>query len=381
MKFKISILILTAAAIVIFLGASPWEGAASVAPEGELPAAGYYVATNSFPRNTVVDITNIENNRSTRAIVAGGLESPGLLAIVSREAAELIGLRAGSVGRIRMVQPSDPIAYMRFTEGLNAGIPQYDSGNVITEGNYNDIYSEDTYRPSAIVEEPIKEPVIPPPITGPGYFLEPEWRTEIVDLPGYDDPAPFPDNRDYVSELAYPQEIVEEPEEIWEEFAELEEIVEEPYEEEPVYIVEEPVETEEPAYDDFWDFVLVPTEEKPPEQSVYGIDLDDIIPSITKEPEPESAPVTVVPDRSFSVPRISELNSGSYYVQIAALDSPESVESTISKIDLLYNPIIYNAGDRWYRILLGPLNQGESAAILARFKSIGYKDAFVRHAR
>jgi len=32
-----------------------------------------------------------------------------------------------------------------------------------------------------------------------------------------------------------------------------------------------------------------------------------------------------------------------------------------------------------FRILLGPLNQGESGAMLQRFKSIGYSDAFIRY--
>jgi hypothetical protein len=137
MKNKIFVCFIIAA-LFVFQGASPWEGAAATAPEGELPGSGRYIATNSFPRNTVVDIINIENNRSTRVIVANTLESPGLLAIVSREAAELIGMKAGSVSRIRMTQPSDPVAYLRFTEGLASGVIDFDSGDVITEERYKE---------------------------------------------------------------------------------------------------------------------------------------------------------------------------------------------------------------------------------------------------
>jgi hypothetical protein len=48
---KVRIFICVIAALLVFSGASPWEGAAAVAPEGELPATGRYIATNSFPAN------------------------------------------------------------------------------------------------------------------------------------------------------------------------------------------------------------------------------------------------------------------------------------------------------------------------------------------
>ncbi|MDR2782538.1 MAG: septal ring lytic transglycosylase RlpA family protein, partial [Treponema sp.] len=47
--------------IGMLIGASIWEGVAAVAPDGALPDTGYYAATNSFPRNTTVIVTNLEN--------------------------------------------------------------------------------------------------------------------------------------------------------------------------------------------------------------------------------------------------------------------------------------------------------------------------------
>jgi len=64
-------------------------------------------------------------------------------------------------------------------------------------------------------------------------------------------------------------------------------------------------------------------------------------------------------------------------VQVAAL-SADMVESILMQIDRSFAPVVFKGVDDVYRILIGPLNQGESAAILVRFKSIGYKDAFVR---
>ncbi|MDR2965792.1 MAG: SPOR domain-containing protein [Treponema sp.] len=469
--FTVSMLLL---AVFVFLSASPWEGAAATAPEGELPATGMFVATNSFPINTVVDITNIETNRSTRVIVAKGLDSPGLLAVVSRDAAELIGMRPGSISRVRMVQPGDPIAYLRFIEGQARGIPGYDSGNVLTEH-----YSDDTYEPplsesTQVAAVPPAAPSTVPPITsgvtGPSYLLEPEWqdRTDRIVYVGeettaaetvqtepetekepeyiveeiYNDYEEYEEKPEYIAEEVYEEEedwnyiaeekyddyedewnyleeepeyiveeleelevIEEEPEYIVEEFEELE-IFEEPeyiveeieeleaIEEEPEYIVEELEELEaieeEPEYlaevieevqeEEVIEYTLVPADDRPPDY-FYGMDPNDIIPGIaTETTTPE--PTHIIPMHSdFSVPRVSQLDRGWYYVQIAALDSPESVQNTLNQIDLAYKPLVYSNGDRYYRILLGPLNQGESAAVLARFRSIGYKDAFVRHER
>jgi len=193
---KKGIIFLITIGLLFFLTASsPWEGAAAVAPAGELPESGFFIATNSFPRNTVVDITNIETGRTTRVIVANTLSSSGLLAIVSREAAELIGMRQGSVSRVRMVQPSDPLAYLRFTERLAAGAPFIDP-SITEERLLDELYRSDSYVPPATA--PVVTAVTPPSALGEiseltsdrGYVLdEPEWggsgRLNIVEVPGY----------------------------------------------------------------------------------------------------------------------------------------------------------------------------------------------------
>jgi len=453
------------AALLAFSGASPWEGAAAVAPEGVLPETGFFVATNSFPASTVVDITNLETGKSTRAIVANSLDSPGLLAVVSRKAAELIGMRRGSVSRIRMVQPSDPIAYLRHTEGMAAGTYDFDSGNVITE----ETYREDTFTP------PVSQTGTGLPgggITGPSYVLEPEWRTKdvIVDLPGFKEPEQpieriaetaakddfedifafitesgfdddFYDEDWYIAEPVIEEEAEEEgeyiAEPVFEEKAEEEDLYiaepvpeekakeeglyigepvpEEKAKEEDLYIaepvIEEKVEekdisvTEAPPVPENKEYILVTAEERPPEYPIYGIDPADILPvsdtyttvinptdnnpstaAISSAREPESRPPVVTDTAAFSVPRITELDRGWYYVQIGSFDSPYLIESALREYETVdvnhsYKPVIYNDGNIQYRLLLGPLNQGESAAVLQRFKSVGYRDAFVRYAR
>ncbi|MDR0525395.1 MAG: SPOR domain-containing protein [Spirochaetaceae bacterium] len=86
-----------------------------------------------------------------------------------------------------------------------------------------------------------------------------------------------------------------------------------------------------------------------------------------------SGPAQVSP---FPVPLISNLEKGKYYLQLIALRRPEQVELELIKIGQAYPLAVQSAGD-FYRILVGPINQGESGALLQRFRG-SYPDAFVR---
>jgi hypothetical protein len=461
-----------------------------VAPNGDLPDKGYYASTNSFPGNTVVDITNLENGKSIRVIVASGLETPGLLAVLSKDAAEIIGLPRRSIGRIRMSQPSDPIAFSRFTEGASGGDPDYDPKALVE--------SERVYANPLAESPPRFSQAYPGSGPAPAYVSEPEWENdsyhEIVDLP--ENPAeavetaeatgaaeaPAPPETPPPAETAEapappetppPAETAEAPvppetlppaEETAEgtdaETApvlaedstaapdEARGIEDSPPEDflppenaegmarggrtagpeasvsgeeaagkEPETVSEEKPAAETPPVPDpgkEYDYVLVPAEERPPEYSPETLPEDaGLVPPETAAasppeeaplgsldaPVPEApayadtshtddyaeAPETLPPvspePRSFSVPVIGGLERGKYYVQIGAFSRAETVESEINRIGGSYPIAVENGGsvDRpLYRILLGPMNLGESGAMLQRFKSIGYSDAFVR---
>jgi len=438
MKKRLIIAFIVVASVLLFLGASPWEGSAAIAPNGELPATGYYIATNAYPRNTVVDITNLETGKSTRVIVSNTLSNPGLLAVVSRQAGELIGMRTGSVSRLRMIQPTDPMAYMRFTQSMKDGNPEFDSGNVITEDNLaenkpaenkpvENIYKDDTYEKPEVVKAP-EEPKSP---LLPGYIVdEPEWggsgRLDIVDLPDYlsesekvaEVPKEVPGEPEYnntqknIAKDVSPKIGEKPPVEVAKDLPEynpdrafegtetpLKEVVKDV----PVFITEAPRDevvkdvspwqekvevatpvtpppetvTQAPPRQ----LVPVETSPNPPPSNVYGIDPNDIIPGIVvatpEKPAAAVTPNTPAPDRNLPVNTIDRLDRGKYYVQVAAM-SADMVEGALKQIDRGYAPVVFKGSDNLYRILIGPLNQGESAAVLSRFKSIGYKDAFVR---
>ena len=390
---KIVQLACVTAAVVVLSGASVWEGAAAIAPGGELPDNGYYVATNSFPRNTVVDITNLENGKSIRVIVAASIETPGLLAVLSEDAAKIIDMRSGSTGRIRMSQPADPIAFSRFTEGM-AAYREPDSTAAIPISEEMAYAPAPSLEPSPFIGANGPGTVSPvPPASGravpiapqqsapgraaspapqqaqaapgnapaSGYVLEPEWLEfpygKIVDLPNAIAASPEDYRRTPAATNGNGNES------------------------DPGNGAAGQSKTPKAANEDY---ILVPAEERPPQ--IYR-DPAGVVPAPGAPPRPETGLSPVSPARSaaaeppLQIPLVSELERGKYYVQIGAFSHPGLVESAVNRIGASYPLAVQSAtsgGKQIYRVLLGPLNLGESGAVLQRVKSLGYQDALVR---
>ncbi|AEF85102.1 hypothetical protein TREPR_2353 [Treponema primitia ZAS-2] len=403
---------LCAFAITLFItGASVWEGSATVSTTGELPDGAYYVATNSFPRNTVVDVTNLENGRTIRVIVAAGLDSPGLLAMLSRNAAIAIGIQTRAVGRIRMTQPSDPVAYSRFTEGQEAGAPNTPAvvsapTRAATASDLVSTDSADNFYVN-VINKP--EPYNPPPIAYPndGSVLTepvPNWapdgsepRPIIAEVPS---PAAPPAPRSEPPVMAVPIPEPSSPQQT---------------------LVPVPQPISPPSV-----ITLVPADPRPPEGAWALPPASEIAPAqITPQPSARSARsgddnpldpryfigpiyplptpsptsrapvnqtpvVQAVPEKPplpngsiFSVPIINQMQRDKYYIQVGAFTQPDALQYAVSRIDRRNYPLLvqpYGALDNLvYRLLVGPLNYGESGAVLQRLKSSGYPDAFVRN--
>ena len=271
---KVFLYLCIGACFLFLVNASVWEGAAEESED--LPVNGRYIATNSFPANTVVDVTNLENGNTAKLIVHSGLESSGFLAMLSKDAAGAIGMESGSLIRIRMIQDADPLAYSRFMMDYNLTMIPADP------------------RPPEGGHEP-----------DPASFISSSKPEETAPLI-----AVIPETPPPVSTTK-----------------------------EPVYIID-------PA------FIIDPIRE-PEKPQVFS---------------------------SFSAPLIYSLECGMYYVQVAAYSRAESAENELSRIDNTLPMAIMSAGtvDKpLYRVLIGPVNLGESGAILQRYKSI-YNDAFVR---
>ncbi|MFP3043023.1 SPOR domain-containing protein [Treponema primitia] len=412
-KINIALCALTAA--LIFIGASVWEGSAAVSTSGEFPEGAYYAATNSFPRNTVVDVTNLENGRTIRVIVAASLDSPGLLAMLSRNAATAIGIQTRGIGRIRMTQPSDPVAYSRFTDGRESSGNPEDQVNAVPNtplvvsatvrtartGDLASATPADRFY-SDVVNKP--ETYTPPSVSYPAdgsvqVEARPNWVPEEVE------PVPV------IAEVVYPEAAptpVPEP-------ALIAVPAPEPASPSAAVLIPPPP----PPV-----ITLVPAEERPPQSAVSitpGTEIGSVSPR-NAGPEPSKddtyldprffigpipphqrpasrstppvvfAPVpqtaSVVPQQPslpkeplFSVPISNRLEGGKYYIQIGAFTQPDTLEVVAARIKS-YPLTVQPDGSlnsHVYRLLIGPLNLGESGAVLQRVKSNGYPDAFVRY--
>ena len=201
------------------------------------------------------------------------------------------------------------------------------------------------------------------------------------------------------------EEEAEEPEEEApaEEAFEADELESLPVEaEEPAPLEEEEAEApEEGESDEYEAIVLVPVETNPPESDSDEVedviaenDIDEINEEITLAPISETinssvsnvtAPVETKPAAGatsydkYMVPSLKDLESGKYYIQIAAYGSDENILEVINKYGNNYPiTIVPMAGGKTKQVLVGPVTMDEYKVVLERFKSYGFKDAFLR---
>jgi len=385
---KTSIFISTVVSLMLLVSATVWEGVTDVVSKGDLPG-NYSVATNSFPKNSVVDITNLENGKIVRALVVSGLETTGLLATLSRNAANSIDLRGNSTCRIRITQPSDDIAFSRFKLGPIAAPPP------VSEPDAQKAVTGTT---AAAVTAETANPVLTGKTTGvtaaktaPETTMESAAKTDTESVEKMTETAAETGMAQAVTDII-PKDAAAETSVriITERYTNT---VMEPAEPAAaaaatttVQLVTQPTVDNKPELVSVsGNMIIIPSEERIPEAVNQLVIAPENIasPLKTNNASGSSSSSPVTSDFSpFQVPLISRLEQGKYYVQVAAYRRVEHVEDEISRIGTTYPLAVQNVGsdtNPMFRILLGPLNQSESGAMLQRFKGIGYKDAFIRY--
>lgn len=126
--------------------------------------------------------------------------------------------------------------------------------------------------------------------------------------------------------------------------------------------------------------VLVPASANPPVAEEKNDEDAETAASV----EETAQPVVSTASDSFNfdkyiVSSLSDLEKGKYYVQIAMLGSEDNIRSTIKKYGKQYPiALVPLASGKGYQFLIGSLNMDEYGTVLNRFKSYGYKDAFLR---
>ena len=144
---------------------------------------------------------------------------------------------------------------------------------------------------------------------------------------------------------------------------------------EPVASVVDTAESEpevaavETEVEDYSPIVLVPAEPVPAENTLEAV--------VEEEVKPVMAEVNLKSFTDYIVDSENDLRKNSYYVQFATLGDEKNIESTINKYNK-YPLILVPNGKGAYKIMVGPLTVDEFGAVQAKFKSFGYKDAFVK---
>ena len=243
----------------------------------------------------------------------------------------------------------------------------------------------DAEAPQPVVEpEPVAEPE---PVVEPESVAEPVSTTEalaVATMESEPDVEPEP--------VAEPQPV-EDPLSTTEALAattvepEMEPI-------ESVASIDEPLEEDPSLIDPFAPIILVPAGENPPEEDIAKVA------STTIKPQPlasHTAPVTPPKegtvaknvlskdvDASYKsmVKSLSELEKGKYYVQVATFAEQENIDKLLKEYGSKYPFVMVplKSGSAM-QMMIGPLNVDEYGTVLARFKSLGFNDSFLRKIR
>ena len=161
--------------------------------------------------------------------------------------------------------------------------------------------------------------------------------------------------------------------------------------------VEETSETteESESEEEYEAIVLVPVDSNPPlanEDSVMESETEEVVAETeiletkdlenVEEKTEEKSENTKTYEKTYKkymVDGLKDLKSGSYYIQLAVLSSDDNIQSIVDKYCSNYPvTIVPTANGERKQVLIGPLGMDEYAVVLERFKSYGFKDAFLR---
>ncbi|MGP1458978.1 MAG: hypothetical protein ACTTKL_06685 [Treponema sp.] len=131
-----------------------------------------------------------------------------------------------------------------------------------------------------------------------------------------------------------------------------------------------------------------PEAESVDDPAITGLDAADEMKSETITPQDSGSkpePVTVSGGSELeknTVPSLKELESGKYYVQIGVFKDDGNIKPIFDKYRKEYPiTIVPLASGTAKQVLIGPLGVDEYGTVLNRFKSYGFKDAFLRKIR
>lgn len=429
--FKTIILVSLMTVSTMVSAGSVWDGSVSTAKYGFLPQTGMYAASNAFPQNTIVTVTNPDTGKSVDVMVLERLEDNNLFLVLSSAAAESVGLGYGDIfhGNISEQLVSGP-----ETEYDYPNNPDPDVNPSALSGEYSALALIQEYIDSELggVDESLIIPDTEPEVPGittvyndfdssVSDFIEPEIPDAMVDMipentPEFELAEVMEDDiplavgmsnsvplvitsnfgvSDHVPELTVPEEdtpvITSMSMEILEKTEDEITVTELP--ELPVIIVEEVLSDDPPLA------VTTPViESLPVDELIMDVEVvlesSDPRPPVVSNTEDQEAvveevyvvsePSEVIRDKisavaTYNLTRV--LAEDSYYLQLGAYREQYSAFDLAVSLGGMYPVTVFvsDSSDLLnYKVMVGPLGQDESGAVLYSFKSSGYPDAFLR---
>ena len=163
---SVGMLVLVAAA----LAAAVWDGSAVAGVEGDFPADGLYGACNSFPRDTSVTVTNLENGKTVTVTITDGVDNPSVFIALSPKAADALSMRSGSATRIRAVALTASQGEVNLPPRLagESTDPDYNPKVYVEREKAAEAAAPSAAAVPAVVAPPVvAPPVVVPPVVAP----------------------------------------------------------------------------------------------------------------------------------------------------------------------------------------------------------------------
>ena len=346
---KIFILLAVLSSCFLFASFSPsLDGRAVVVNEGEMPSGLFAKTVGYLPGDTII-VSNVDGTSSVEILVIGSLDaSEGVAIMLSPEAASAIGIDKKDNNIVKITKRSDKDERCTGTAVIAKSAEI--ENEVVDDEKIEETSPENEILPP--VEETFTENVQTEESAETEEVLQPTEEAFVEDIP--------------TEETFTEEEVLPETEET---LAEKTPTEEKSDSEEYEAIVLIPIEPEE----------NISSEEKSEEEIVIENLKDETEKSDIKIVESEKKVEKESVIEKYKVESLDELEKGSYYIQIVVLKEESNIQKIVDEYGNNYPITIVPLKNKSaYQVLIGPISMDEYGTVLNRFKSYGYKDAFLR---
>ena len=192
-----------------------WEGNAAAGSSEDFPS-GLFASSDLFPKYTLIEITNLENNIISRAVIIKSEGAQGLLVQLSPDLAKALAIQEGNTVRVRVSIPplvaeegADPVLLGKLEPKKAAPTTATPAQSTDAEPAQPEPVPEEPVAPIAEVAEPVQPEPVPEESAAPiAEVTEPAQPEPVPEEPV----APIAEVAEPVQpEPAQPEPVPEKP--------------------------------------------------------------------------------------------------------------------------------------------------------------------------